>query len=97
MQALYNEGQYRAAAKLWRKLNYRALNPQCKGCLAYKALVHTLKEGDNDEESMDEIEQMVDRDRRIDEIINREQREKAEKENEVHRLKEMLQKEARKS
>lgn len=60
--------------------------------------MHTLKEGDDDgEESMDEIEQMVDKDRRIDEIINREQRDKAEKENEVHRLKEMLQKEARKS
>jgi hypothetical protein len=73
LQALFNEGQYRAGAKLWEKLNYRTLNSQCKGCLAYKALVYTLKEG-YDDEGIDEIEEIVDRDRRIDEIIKMEKR-----------------------
>ena len=58
LQALFNEGQYKAGAKLWEKLNYRMLNPECKGCMAYNALMHTFKEGG--EESMDEIDQMVD-------------------------------------
>jgi hypothetical protein len=61
------------------------------------ALVHTLKEGGGVEESMDEIDQMVDKDRRIDEIINRENREKDAREAEINRLKEMLQREARKA
>jgi hypothetical protein len=39
---------------------------------------------------MDEIDQMVDMDRRIEEIINREKREKEAKETEINRLKEML-------
>jgi histidyl-tRNA synthetase len=61
------------------------------------ALVHTLKEGTGVEESMDEIDHMVDKDRRIDEIINRESREKEAREAEINRLKEMLQREARKT
>jgi hypothetical protein len=61
------------------------------------ALVHTLKEGAGVEESMDEIDQMVDKDRRIEEIINRENREKEAREAEINRLKEMLQREARKT
>ena len=96
LQALFNEGQYKAGAKLWEKLNYRSLNPQCKGCSAYLALVHTLKER-GAEESMDEIDQMVDMDRKIEEIINREKREKEAQEAEINRLKEMLQREARKT
>jgi len=39
---------------------------------------------------MDEIDQMVDMDRRIEEIINREKTEKEAKETEINRLKEML-------
>jgi hypothetical protein len=39
---------------------------------------------------MDEIDQMVDMDRRIEEIINREKREKEARESEINRLKEML-------
>ncbi len=39
---------------------------------------------------MDEIDQMVDMDRRIEEIINREKREKEARETEINRLKEML-------
>ena len=39
---------------------------------------------------MDEIDQMVDIDRRIEEIINREKREKEARETEINRLKEML-------
>jgi DNA-binding transcriptional regulator of glucitol operon len=46
---------------------------------------------------MDEIDQMVDKDRRIEEIINRENREKEAREAEINRLKEMLQREARKT
>lgn len=61
------------------------------------ALVHTLKEDAGVEESMDEIDQMVDKDRRIEEIIIRESREKEAREAEINRLKEMLQKEARKT
>jgi DNA-binding transcriptional regulator of glucitol operon len=59
--------------------------------------VHTLKEGTGVEESMDEIDKMVDKDRRIEEIINRENREKEAREAEINRLKEMLQREARKT
>jgi hypothetical protein len=39
---------------------------------------------------MDEIDQMVDMDRRIEEIINKEKREKEARETEINRLKEML-------
>ncbi len=39
---------------------------------------------------MDEIDQMVDMDRRIEEIINREKRDKEARETEINRLKEML-------
>lgn len=39
---------------------------------------------------MDEIDQMVDMDRRIEEIINRDKREKEARETEINRLKEML-------
>jgi hypothetical protein len=46
---------------------------------------------------MDEIDQMVDKDRRIEEIINRESREKEARDAEINRLKEMLQREARKT
>lgn len=46
---------------------------------------------------MDEIDQMVDMDRRIEEIINRDKREKEAREAEISRLKEMLQREARKT
>ena len=59
--------------------------------------MHTLKEGGGGEESMDEIDQMVDMDRRIEEIINRDKREKEAREAEICRLKEMLQREARKT
>jgi hypothetical protein len=59
--------------------------------------VHTLKEGTGVEESMYEIDQMVDKDRRIEEIINRESREKEAREAEINRLKEMLQREAKKT
>ena len=61
VQALVSEGQYRAAAKLWRRLNYCKLaESQCKGCLAYRALVVTMQEGRaGAEESADEIEEMV--------------------------------------
>ena len=65
--------------------------------MAYQALVHTLKEGGCGEESMDEIDQMVDMDRRIEEIIIRDKREKEAREAEINRLKEMLQREARKT
>jgi hypothetical protein len=40
---------------------------------------------------------MVDMDRKIEEIINREKREKEAQEAEINRLKEMLQREARKA
>jgi uncharacterized protein YlxW (UPF0749 family) len=99
--SLFNEGQYNAGAKLWQRLGFRPLQPGKCTCDAYRTLAHVLNEkmGPENEANMDEedMSEMVESDRRIEEIIKKEQNRERELEREVQEARERVKAEAKRA